>query len=522
MSNRPNILFVIADQHNARMMGCAGDAAARTPNLDRLAAAGVRFTRAYAPSPICSPSRISLYTGKEISRHGYYGNANHLVDAPCPEFLPTRLREAGYQTALVGRSHMVGRWTHEGFERVRYMNFADSDRYVIEDNAWLQHLIDHGVADHYDISLPCNVTRDGGFTSSMPLAHCEEMWAADEAVRFLQERDRERPFYLHVGYDHPHDPIAPPAAFDRQFAPADVELPANHEDTFEGKPPHLQERARTPGGYPHTPRDKEHLRWLVAKQEALVALVDESVGRILAELDRQGELADTLVVYTADHGDFAGEHGLVLKNLGLYESVHRAPLILHWPGRWRAGAEEEAIVELIDLYPTLLEAAGLTPPPCDGRSLAPLLTGVPDATGRPDAVCDWGPDRALRTDRFRYVEYRDRQTGELYDHRDDPGELQNRWDDPAYAEERAALAARLEERIPYAERTVRTTQADDRTRPGAEGWFAEDSPIFAMWQYGIKWSQLQPYLEPRPAGGLRLTEPAKQLAERFPFRPPAL
>ena len=299
----------------------------------------------------------------------------------------------------------------QGFDHIAYMNFGDCDRYRIEDNPWLMHLIESGAADHYDICIPCAVSPNGGFVSSMPVEHCEESWIAGEAVSFLWKRDRDKPFYLHIGYDHPHDPIAPPAEFDRLFTPEMVNLPANARDSFAGKPDFLGAVRRRPGGYPFTPRDQQHLKWLVAKQYALVALVDHSIGQVLRELEAQGELGNTLIVYTADHGDFAGEHGMVLKNLGIYESVHRSPLLISWPGHFDQGRSTDALVALIDLYPTILRAAGLEVPPCDARDLTGNLTG--SDRGRDHVVCDWQNIRAIRTPGFRLVEYLDQGTGEL-------------------------------------------------------------------------------------------------------------
>lgn len=536
-ARRPNVLVFIADQHNARLLGAAGDLAARTPHLDRLAGGGVLFDHAYAVSPICSPSRISISTGNEPATHGYYGNSNWGLTDDCPAFLPRLLRRSGYQTALVGRSHTVSRWDRDAFDRVAYMNFGDCDRYRLDDNPWLIDLIVHGAADHYDVSLPATAAPEGGFTSSMPLERCEESWVARTAIDYLRTRDPRRPFFLQVGYDHPHDPLAPPAPFDRLFSPEMVELPPNHVDTFEGKPAPLARRRHQPGGYPYTPRDAGHLRWLVAKEYALLALVDASIGRILAELERQGELERTLVVYTADHGDFAGEHGMVLKNLGIYESVHRVPLIVSWPRRFPGGRRTGALVELVDLYPTLLRCAGVPVPACDGLDLTPVLEGGPG--GRDHVICDWETIRAIRTREFRLVEYlgaprpqgsggaggatdaADAGTGELYALVDDPGELVNRWADPACRAAKDTLLALLRRRIP-ADRVVRTSHVDERRSERARAWFAEDSAIVAMWRYGVRWSHVRAHLEDRPEGGKRLTVPAAALARRFPFRLPEL
>jgi hypothetical protein len=175
------------------------------------------------------------------------------------------------------------------------------------------------------------------------------------------------------------------------------------------------------------------------------------------------------------------------------------------------------MVELLDLYPTLLNAAGVCPPESDGRDLMGVWTGA--HAGREFAICDWETIRAIRSERFRLVEYLDQGTGELYDWADDPGEVCNLWDDPAYARKRGELLSRLHEAVP-AHHPVRTSRINERASDRARAWFVEDSPIYAMWQYGIKWSQLQPYLQDQPGGGKQLVVPASELAKRYPFELP--
>lgn len=517
---RPNIVFIIADQHNARMLGAAGDDTALTPNLDALASRGVLFSRAYATSPICSPSRISIMTGKEPSNTGYYGNVNWTVSEPRPDFLPTLLRNSGYETALVGRSHMVRKWDKEGFDHLAYMNLVDCDRYDVNDCPWMAELIRCGVADNYDIGMRCSVPPEGGFVSSMPLEHCEEMWVARECVAWMRRRDADKPFFLHVGYDHPHDPIAPPAEFDRLVTPEMVKLPLNHLDDFSGKPERLRVLRHTLGGYPYTPRDVDHLRWLVAKQYALIALIDHSVGLIVDEVRQQGELENTIFVYTSDHGDLSGEHGMVLKNIGITEAVHRSPLIISGPSdHFKQGHRTDALVQLNDIYGTLLGAAGIPVPPGDSLDLSDLLNGR--GCGRRNAICDWENIRAIRTCRYRLVEYVGCDEGELYDHDTDPGELNNLWSDPTQIDTRIDLLATLGERIPPG-RPIHTSYIGEMQSDRAKEWICEDSPFVAMWLYGLRWSELQPYLEERLGGGQQLKVPAKELAKLHEFKLPSL
>ena len=159
-----------------------------------------------------------------------------------------------------------------------------------------------------------------------------EVWLGDQTLDFLQHRDRTRPFFAYVNFERPHDPLSVPEPYDRLYDPGAVTVPAKAGDTFEGKSRRQQAAARGESMYPYRPRTDADLRRCIAHYYGLVTLIDEQIGRMLAELEAQGILDSTIIVYTADHGDFAGEHGLIWKNLGFYEAVHRIPLLLmHGP-----------------------------------------------------------------------------------------------------------------------------------------------------------------------------------------------
>jgi uncharacterized sulfatase len=234
--------------------------------------------------------------------------------------------------------------------------------------------------------------------------------------------------------------------YDRLYDPAQVTVPANAGDTFEGKSERQQQAKRGELVYPYRPRDQAHLRACIAHYYGLVTLIDEQIGRILQELEDQGILEDTIVVYTADHGDFAGEHGLIWKNLGFYECIHRVPLLVRYPAALPRGRVFDGIVESVDLYPTWTDLLGLpNPSTVQGRSLVPTLQDRGAWTKRA-ALCEHVKSyhhMSMRTPDFRITVDITGPESELYDHRTDPGELYNRWNDPAYRDIREGLLIEL-------------------------------------------------------------------------------
>jgi arylsulfatase A-like enzyme len=377
MNRRPNILWLMSDQHHAGVLGCAGHPDVRTPHLDRLAGRGVRFDRAYCNNPICGPSRSSFLTGQYVKTHGVSGNhMRELAERPAAN-LAQQFREAGYETGFVGKAHLPAAWMEDGFSFIRYCDLIDADPEDPRSCHYFNDLVEAGLGDAYDHGkrLP-GQTGHGmeAFVSEIPDRLSLETWTGDQALAFLRQRDRERPFFLKVSFQRPHDPYAPPPECADWYDPGQLSLPDNAGDFLErrlaGKPAFQQTYAATGerGGYPFRPRDAADLRVQLAGYYTLVTMIDREIGRIVAELEAAGELDDTLIIYVADHGDFAGEHGLMLKNLGIYEAIHRIPWIMAGPGL-AAGKTSDALIESVDFYPTLAEAAGLpVPDAVEGRS----------------------------------------------------------------------------------------------------------------------------------------------------------
>ena len=443
----PNILLIMTDQHNARCLGCAGEPVLRTPSIDRLAADGVQFTSAYGNSAHCGPSRVSFLTGMYEHRHLRHRNE----EEPPMELasLPMQLREHGYQTSIIGKGHIGVEWPRAHFDDCRFSFMTDALPGDPLSVAYFKHLVDHDVADKFDQAgkyyfadpdkpLPI---------SELPIAHSLENWTGDETVRYLRERDPARPFFAFVSFDRPHEPLILQQELAGMYDPNDVRLPANVADTFETKSQRQQAAGRGEMIYPQRPSTKEGLRRMLARHYAIITHIDEQAGKIRAELEAQGILDDTIIIFTADHGNFAGEHGFFGKNLGFYECIHKIPYLMRYPRGLPAGKRFDGFIESVDVYPTLAELVGIEGPiTVQGRSFAAGARGDAEWT-KSATLCEHVTGgyhhMTMRTREFRITVDAAGPESELYDHRSDPGELVNVWDDAGYCEVRARLVLEM-------------------------------------------------------------------------------
>lgn len=457
MSKKLNVLWLMSDQHNANCTSYAGHPNVKTPNLDRVASSGVEFTNAFANNPICSPSRICFMTGQYMHTHRMFGNNHAEYPNPNPDTLASRFRRYGYQTGLFGKSHMIRRWDEDGFEKIRYTDLCDALRNDPLTSHYFAYLEEKGLADSYEEGNPKQGqihTMDGSGPARLPYEHSIEHFTGEETLKFLEERDPLRPFFIHMSFQRPHAPIAPAPEYFDMYDPEDMILPESAADYFErgfaGKPEFMQERLKNGCGYPLADPDSERLKRCLASYYALISCIDMEIGRVLDHLEKEGELENTVIFYTADHGDFAGEHGLFHKNFGLYDSIQKIPFLLSWPGAPK-GSKCPELVESVDFYPTLCELCDIPmPEEREGRSVVPLATNK--SKGKDAVYCEWewnvGEEGRLKISSIRTVEYRlvyynSNVGGELYDHRKDSGEINNLWSDPEYLDIKIELLQKL-------------------------------------------------------------------------------
>jgi arylsulfatase A-like enzyme len=487
-TRRPNILLITDDQHNARNLGCYGDPLVRTPVLDKLAARGTRFTRAYTTNMICAPARVSMVTGQHVHSHGYYANAGPHPGRPV--WLTSHLRRGGYQTAMVGKAHYGWPKIAEEFDFVRLCDRIDCPPDDPLKNDYFRWLLEKGVPGGRDKSEGGggqNNPRRAGLPEELSV----EAWTSGNAIEFLRRRDKNKPFFAFVSFQRPHAPITPPAPYDTMYNPADVKLPPSAGDTFENKPPEQLAAAKR-SGYPYHPTDPAKLQDIMAKYFGLISLIDNHVGRILAELDVQGLTHDTLILFTADHGDFSGEHGFFHKGLAMYEAIHRIPFIVAGPGI-EGGRVRDEFAQLTDIYPTACECAGLPiPESVQGLSL------YAKAWPRTAAFAEEEGRMCIRTARYRMVFDPVGSANELYDHDGDPWEISNRYNDPAYREARQQLT---EEFLRYRVRMEKHTLATSLSKGGGGGYMPP-GPTQDLWWRNMDWDTVQKKYnlkDPRPA-----------------------
>ena len=450
MEKRPNVLFIMTDQFNARCIGVKGSQV-RTPNIDMIAKDGILLDRAYCNNPICGPSRVSFITGQYPHTHGIFANDIYELDSENDKTIAAVFRKMGYQTALVGKSHMIRKWDAEGFEYIKYCDLTDCDRNNPLENHYFRYLYERGLVEKYDLGS----LREGhpgknmrAFDSDIPGEHCVENWTGNTAVEFIRNRDERRPFFLLLSFQRPHDPLSVPHDVGLLYDPDEIELPKSAAELFEkkfaSKPDIMRKILNRTGGYPYVPSDESDLKRQLAYYYSLITLIDEQIGKVIYELKSKNLYENTIIVFTADHGDFAGEHGLMFKNIGIYESIHRIPFIIKYPCCEKGKIVKE-MVESVDLFPTLCSLCDIDiPSEVEGINILQVLENC--KKGKEKVFCEWEfpyyYDKkicAVRTENYRMVYYGQSCEGELYDIANDPYEMQNLYSSPEYKDVRYSL-----------------------------------------------------------------------------------
>ena len=435
---RPNVLWLMADQMRADMLGYLGHPAVRTPNLDRLAAAGVCCTRAYCSSPVCMPARASMLTGQYLPQHQVWNNGHPMADN-CVTFLD-QLRTAGYRTANIGKIH-CGR----SGDRIFEWRANSPDIYGCTmpaerpfDSSMFAECV--FIADE-DNGNPNDVLY-GRYPA--PEACSKSYRLATQADGFLQWHDEARPFFLRVSFDDPHPPVMPPEPYASMYGPEHVpeDLLRAMADGMDDKCQTVQDKWRHRGQDRISP---EQHRLHAARYMALCTHLDAQIGRVLDSLEAYGYSDNTLVFFNADHGHLIGEHGATHKHTYLYEGVNRIPTILRWPGRLPAGRRCHALIAGEDVAATFLDALEQPiPEHMMGVSMLPVLRGERECLHE-ELVIQWDDyGFALTGERWKLITYDADATGELYDLQNDPWEVHNRWHDPALADLRRSMLERID------------------------------------------------------------------------------
>ena len=468
MPSQPNIILIVTDQQRHDALGCAGNPVLRTPHLDRLAARGVRFTRAYTTSPLCMPMRASLVSGGYPHNHGVWGNGNGLPPDD-PTFMHA-LQRAGYFTAHAGNGHYFDR---KGLRHLRELEADVRARgfdYVLETtgpnfartvgSAATDELERRGLLERFRALYRTGSKETAGSHAHGPWSITPFPLPADAhldaiigqlGATFVEQYERPQPFYLFLGFGGPHNPWDAPDEYAALYDPALVppRVPAASPSPW--VPAHAAQRmldGRTPD------MDEAATRRMRANYFGKISLIDRYVGDLLDTLDRRGMTENTLVLFTSDHGEMAGDHDRFHKTV-FYEASVRVPLLASWPGHVTTGAVAPTLAETNDLAPTILEAAGAERDVTRvlGSSLWPALR-QPDTSIRKAVLSEVSPHPAagerttmLRTETHKYAVDEAGRGYLLHDLTADPDEQVNFIGHPDHAATEAELRDRLLSRL---------------------------------------------------------------------------
>lgn len=446
----PNILLIMTDQFRFDCMGCMGHAVVRTPHLDALAASATLFTAAYTPTMPCAPARASILTGRYPDSHGLGAGLGTLNPPDIPAF-PEHLHAHGYETALVGKLHLKPFERQYGFDhfvRNDYL-YTNYDEHAGRGSAYIQALAQAGMPDaleRFTADEACYETDELRFmlgSNFIDEPHHHTTWTADETIAFL-EQDHTRPFLLNCSFYGPHQPYLCPGPWGSMYRPDEIALPDDFASRTEDKPIFRHSwlgaslRARRKRGW-----DEGVYRRILSAYYGNISMIDHHVGRVLDALRARGLFENTLIVFTADHGDYAGQFRSFYKSLP-YEGATHVPLIIRDP-RAPGPRVVRPNVSTIDLFATLLSQAGAPRPECESRDLSRLIAG--DASGWDD-VAYWKDNAQSMLVRHHYKIMRapvgQGVVYEFYDLREQPMEGINRFIDPGLQRRIRTLRAELD------------------------------------------------------------------------------
>ena len=457
MKSQPNIVLIMADQMAAPFMAPWGGPAI-APAIDRLAAEGVVFESTYSNSPLCAPARFAMMAGQANSKIGAYDNASEFASS-VPTFAHY-LRAAGYQTSLVGKMHFVGPDQLHGYEERLTTDIYPADF------GWTPNWLDpDGRFDWWYHNLD-SVVHAGVADATNQLDYDDEVgFRTIRKLRDLARTSDDRPFLLAASFTHPHDPYVARQEFWDLYDGIDIPMPTTGPLDDDQLDPH-SERLRKVICADTTEVSAEQI---IAARRAYLAncsYVDRWVGEILDTLDQHQLADDTIVVFTADHGDMLGERGLWYK-MNFFEHSARVPLIVHAPDRFRP-ARVSTLSSLLDIAPTLIDLAGSeVPTTMDGHSLLPQLGGFEDTlrtvAGEYLGEGAIAPIFMLRRGKLKYI-YSQPDGEQLYDLSVDPDELNDVSDSPEYLADAASFRSEVRDRWDPAQILVEVlaSQADRR------------------------------------------------------------
>lgn len=465
MSDKPNIVFIFSDQHRGDTMRCSGHPVIRTPNLDRLASEGVNFTRCSTSSPLCMPARASMMTGQYVCEHGVWNNDLE-ADPDGPSHV-RNIREAGYHTALIGKTHL---WEHGGTNAGIHTNdkkdilkrwgFEDTHELtgpiatVPTDSPYTDYLKDKGLLEtHRQYMIDYTRAWASGKAKPWdelpsPLTREDHLdgYTGRRAAEWINHYQGEKPFYLQVLFPGPHDPFDSLAEYRAMYNPENIPVGIMNGPE-EPIPPYVQMVLTWSNLKGMTPRQKQILRTFYYGK---ITLIDEYIGYVVKALEEKGRLDNTWIIYSSDHGEMAGDH-LLSHKIVFYDGALRIPCIFR-PPQGVQGWKSEALTDHLDITASLIDIAGAVPlKGSDGRSLIPQIKAGPGGksaqAGKEAVFSEVYGCTMVYDGRYKMTVFSETQEPvELFDTETDPDELKNVVNDPAFESVRQTL---LEKHLSY-------------------------------------------------------------------------
>lgn len=452
MTDKPDIVMIVTDQQRYDTIHALGASHMDTPNLDRLVERGVNFSNCHVTAPSCVPSRASLFSGYYPHTNGVLANGQ-----PWDRTWVSDLQDAGYQTVNIGKMHTIPYLAPAGFDERYVVENKDrfmEGRYFFDE--WDKALASQGLVkqqrEQYR-KLSDYKDRLGAFTWDLAPEMQSDNFVGGMTRWWLETKPVNKPLFMVVGFPGPHPPYDPTPDYAEKYMARDVPLPVVTDEEMDNLPPPLAEKRTHDVEVDHDSVSwklnptRDELHRMRAYYYANVEMIDREVGDILDGLEARGKLDNTIIIFTSDHGDCLGDHGLSQK-WSAYDEVTRVPLIISAPERFQEGRNVDELVQLFDLGPTILEWAGVTPDSSfEAESLNPALEGG-DFPGRSHVYCEQGGDVNLtgiefftmvRSHTHKLVHFQGQNYGQLFDLEEDPNELVNLWDVPNTQEVKQGL-----------------------------------------------------------------------------------
>ncbi|MBI4874777.1 MAG: sulfatase-like hydrolase/transferase [Acidobacteria bacterium] len=434
-ARRLNLVIATFDQLRYDSLGCTGNPVIQTPVVDALAARGVLFMNNFCQTPQCVPSRMSIHTGRYPHTHRTLTNSYRIADDE--PTLARILGAAGYRTIVTGERPFAPRDQMAGFQRRLEAAPGKEHHSLLAKHGWAAPNLSPDRAARIAEFKRLHDTRYQASAVPWPEELDESKYFSDLAIDFLEEKS-DRPYFLHLSYRRPHHPFDPPAPYDSMYTGARFPETKKKAGEMNNKPPGQLKATRSLAGFDPSAISPSDLDLIKSFYYGMITLTDKHLGRVLGKVN----FADTLVVFTSDHGEMLGDHGLLLKGGYMYDQVVHTPLIFAGAGL-PEGRRAGALTESVDIAPTVAEILGLSPLPyAQGKPLTALIKN-PKARHKQAVHAEFPTLKMVRTESHKLVHYPGAPYGELYDLRRDPNEFDNVYGDASQAEARSQMYQHL-------------------------------------------------------------------------------